>query len=97
MNSGKAILSILAAAAAGTAVGILFAPDSGTNTRKKISKKGNNYAGDLKGTFSAFLDTLTEKLESVKEGTNGLVEMGKSKTHELKREIHNAATSVEQK
>ena len=42
MNSGKAILSILAAAAAGTAVGILFAPDSGTNTRKKITKKGNH-------------------------------------------------------
>ena len=40
MNSGKVVLGVLAGLAAGAALGILFAPDKGTATRKKISKKG---------------------------------------------------------
>ena len=43
MKTSKTILGILGAAAAGVAIGMLFAPDKGTNTRKKLAKKGKNY------------------------------------------------------
>ena len=39
MTTGKAVLGILAGTAIGAGLGILFAPDSGCNTRKKISEK----------------------------------------------------------
>ena len=36
MKSGKVLLGVLAGAAAGALLGILFAPEKGTKTRKMI-------------------------------------------------------------
>lgn len=38
MNKGKLLLAVVAGAAAGAAIGILFAQDSGAETRKKIRR-----------------------------------------------------------
>jgi gas vesicle protein len=46
MSSGKVILGILAGAAAGALLGILFAPEKGSTTRKKILSKGEEYADE---------------------------------------------------
>ena len=43
MNTGKVLLSVLAGAAIGASLGILFAPDKGSSTRKKISVKKDEY------------------------------------------------------
>jgi gas vesicle protein len=67
MSSGKVILGILAGAAAGALLGILFAPDKGSTTRKKILSKGEEYADDLKAKFSEFVDKVAEKFDSAKE------------------------------
>lgn len=39
MNSGKVVLGALAGLAAGALLGILFAPDKGSETRKKSRKR----------------------------------------------------------
>lgn len=49
MSTGKLLLGVLGGVAAGALLGVLFAPDEGKNTRKKITDKGNDLAGGLKG------------------------------------------------
>jgi gas vesicle protein len=43
MSSGKVLLGVLAGVAVGATLGILFAPDKGSNTRKKITQKSDDY------------------------------------------------------
>lgn len=61
MNSGKIILGALAGVAAGVLIGILFAPDSGTESRNKITQKGEEYLDSMKEKFNSLLDTVSGK------------------------------------
>ena len=65
MNAGKALLGILAGVAAGALIGILFAPAKGTETRKKIAKKGKDYADDLTVKLNDLMEDVSEKVDSV--------------------------------
>jgi gas vesicle protein len=47
MNTGKILLGVLAVATAGVLVGVLFAPDKGSETRRKIGKKVEEFAERL--------------------------------------------------
>jgi len=67
MKTSKILLGVLAAAAAGALIGILFAPDKGDETRKKIGKKAKDLADDLASKMTEFIDEMTEKFESVKK------------------------------
>ena len=67
MKSGKVLLGLLAGVAIGATLGILFAPDKGSATRKKISRKSDAYADELEKKFNEFIDSITEKYEEVKK------------------------------
>ena len=69
MSTGKVVLGVLVGLAAGAALGIQFAPDKGTETRKKIAKKGEDMVDELKEKFGEFVDSVTEKVESKKEAS----------------------------
>ena len=51
-NTGKIITALLAGAAAGAVLGILFAPEKGSETRKKVSDEGKRLAQSLKEKFN---------------------------------------------
>ena len=90
MSSGKVLLGILAGTAAGALLGILFAPEKGSVTRKKISQKGEDYAEALKEKFNEFLDSITEKFEQVKEEVSDFQDQA---TREIKKEDKTAMGS----
>ena len=46
-TTGKVVIGMLAGAATGAILGVLFAPDKGTETRKKIAKKTKDVADDV--------------------------------------------------
>ncbi|PWT98172.1 MAG: YtxH domain-containing protein [Bacteroidetes bacterium] len=89
----RALLGFLAGAAVGALAGILFAPDSGTETRKKISKKTGEVGDQLKQKFNEFVDGVKEKYAGVKDQAEDVAEKGISKFNSLKNETRNTLPS----
>ncbi len=67
MNSGKVLLGLLAGIAAGALLGVLFAPAKGSDTHKKLIKKGDDYSDALKEKFNEFIENFPGKSENVSE------------------------------
>ena len=83
-SAGKILLGVLAGAAVGAIVGVLMAPEKGTNTRKKIMKKGEDYTETLKDKFDELVNGMTEKIENVKSETKAMVNSGKTKADDFR-------------
>ena len=77
MDTGKVVLGALAGLATGAVLGILFAPEKGSITRRNIANKSKETAEDLKSKYNTLIDKLSSKLESVKK--EGLNYYGKGK------------------
>jgi gas vesicle protein len=84
MSSGKLLLGVLAGVAAGAVLGILFAPDNGKETRKKIAKKGEDYVDGIKEKFNDLIDDLTKKMDGVQAKANEMANDAKSTVEEMK-------------
>jgi len=92
MSNVKLLSGVLLGAAAGAVLGILLAPEKGSETRKKLSQKGADLTESLKSTFNDFVDRIGEKYDDVKSDADRLVEEGKDKANQLKNEYqHNPA------
>ncbi len=87
MASSKIFTGILIGAAAGAVLGILFAPEKGTDTRKKISKKGTDLKDTLKTKINDLVDTIAEQFESAKGDAEDLVDQGKGKVASAKAQM----------
>jgi gas vesicle protein len=51
-NTSKMLIALGAGLAIGGVLGVLFAPDKGTETRKKISEQGKKLAEKVKHKFN---------------------------------------------
>ena len=91
MGSGKVLLGVLAGVAAGATLGILFAPDKGSNTRRKISRKSDEYAEGLEEKFNEFVESLTEKFEDMKDEAAQIIEAGEHKVEKVLADVTAAA------
>lgn len=93
MSKGKVVLGAMAGLAVGAILGILFAPEKGSVTRKKIKDTGNDYADQLKSKYKEFGDSISETFQNAKGDFEELAEKGKSKYEEVKKEVNNTASS----
>ena len=89
MSTSKVLIGIVAGLAAGAVVGILLAPDSGTNTRAKLSTKGQGMVDDLKGKFNDFLDGFMSHVETVKDDASDMADRAKAKIGETVKKVGN--------
>ncbi len=74
MSTGKVALGVVAGVATGAILGILFAPDKGSVTRKKIADKGKDSLDGLKTRYNSVIDNLSAKLEQVKQNGHDAVD-----------------------
>lgn len=88
MSTGKVVLGTIAGLAIGGILGILFAPEKGSVTRKQIMDKGCDYADELKSKYNDFTDSVAEKLHSAKEFAKEIAENGKAELEELKNDAN---------
>lgn len=97
-RSSKLLAGLLIGAAAGTAAGILLAPQSGKDTRAKLRREANrlrdeleNLAGDFSERASEIRKEIESRLSDIKgqlKGTMEEVEVGAAKaTAEFKKNI----------
>ncbi|MDP3461507.1 MAG: YtxH domain-containing protein [Bacteroidales bacterium] len=65
MNSGKIILGTLAGVVIGAALGVLFAPDKGSNTRKKIIGKLEDFTNEMKNNLDDAMNDIIQSAENL--------------------------------
>jgi gas vesicle protein len=87
MSTGKVLLGVLAGAATGALLGVLFAPHKGSVTRKKISRTTGSYADGVKEKINELLEDITEKFEKVKEDVSEFADQKMRKNGEAKKEV----------
>ncbi|MBD3629337.1 YtxH domain-containing protein [Cyclobacterium sp.] len=83
MKSAKIILSALAGVAVGVQIGLLIAPEKGTDTRKKLTKKGEEYLKDINGQIDGLLKGMNEKMDKMNKNIASVAEETKARGKEL--------------
>jgi gas vesicle protein len=82
-NNGKAFLAALTGVASGIALGLLFAPDKGEETRKKLNKKREAYLKDLIDEVEELRENLNKRAEDTRDGISELSKNAKTKGDDL--------------
>jgi gas vesicle protein len=79
-STGKIIAGFFIGAAVGAVAGILFAPEKGSITRRKIADKASETGG-------AFKEKVSEKLDDLKEYVASKLDKVKSRMDEFEEQV----------
>jgi gas vesicle protein len=84
MTTGtKLLLGILGAAAAGVVVGLLIAPEKGSETRKRIAKTTGDWADQVSGMFK----NGREEFENLKSKAKNMKSSADQRMSNLKEDL----------
>jgi gas vesicle protein len=94
-NNAQVGFALVAGLAIGAALAVLFAPESGTNTRRTISDKAKNLGGDAKDVYASLRSRITGEstesetaTENEQSASQPKVKKPKSDIKELIHEAH---------
>ncbi|MDD4921145.1 MAG: YtxH domain-containing protein [Bacteroidales bacterium] len=90
MDTGKVVLGILAGAAAGALLGVLFAPAKGSATRRKICRDSENLTDNIKEKFEEFIDNISDKFDKVKKDVSDFAEKAMEKEELIEKDLKTA-------
>ncbi|WP_348811014.1 YtxH domain-containing protein [Flavobacterium maritimum] len=65
MRTDKIVLGVIGGIAAGALLGVLFAPEKGKETRRKILSKSNDFAEELKDKYDTLLESITHNVKKL--------------------------------
>ena len=87
MKNGKVILGVLGGIATGALLGVLFAPDKGSKTRKKIAKKSKDYVDEIGHKFNDLVDDMSHQLRGLKAEARQAAHNGKEMVEAAEEEM----------
>ncbi|PTT00257.1 YtxH domain-containing protein [Pedobacter sp. HMWF019] len=97
-DSSLPIVALLAGLAVGAVVGILFAPESGENTRGKISDKAGDLAETVKDKLHSIKGRFSHELDEAADAKDEIVNKVKKKAEDTadkaKSAVKNASDDV---
>ena len=73
-NTGKLVGALIVGAAVGAALGILFAPNKGAETRKKLLSKGDDLSEAIKDKFNGLVADTKKEVEKVSSKANHIMD-----------------------
>lgn len=72
-DNSKVVIALLAGLAAGAALGLLFAPDKGSETRDKLSESLKNLGESIKETAANEIDNLVGLKDKILDNIKGKI------------------------
>jgi gas vesicle protein len=87
MKNSEVVIGVLSGLAVGAVLGVLFAPDKGSNTRKKISEKGTDLKDTILGNINDFVSSIENQYSNFASNAEDAIEDGKSKIDEMSNKI----------
>lgn len=88
MRISSIIVTTLFAGAAGAIAGTLFAPNKGAKTRRKLSKKGEEYKDYLQDNLEDLADSATHLFDTLEDETKRLRKKAKAKAKEINMDFN---------
>ena len=91
MKSAKIIFGAIAGVAIGIQIGLLVAPEKGADTRKKLTKKGEEYLNDFNGQLNQLLKGFSERFDKINKEISHVAEETKTKSNEWLAQVKEKA------
>jgi len=94
ISNSKVALGIVVAAAAGAVIGMLFAPEKGTDLRGKVRDTANDLASDLLDAIQNGRQQFAKAQEELEDNAQALKTKGIGKIAEAKERVENEVDEI---
>ncbi len=95
-KSSNSLIAFLIGAGIGTSIGLLFAPDTGTNTRDKLSFKLSKYQKELEDLVEDLMEGKETHLNEAKTEGKRVISEAKNKAENLLNDVNKLIDQINQ-